>query len=303
MGQTSPDHVTEVVRPAAPVLREKNSSGRRPDPFAATWLLAPILILLSTLYLYPLARIVYLSVGGKEVTLSGYADFFTTAPYVRILVFTVVMSVVATLLTIMIAYPLAYALAVTRAGIRGILLTAILTTWLIPDLVRNFAWVVVIQPNGVLARAQEAIGLGSQPLIQRGTTAAVLLGIITVQLPLAVLPIYAVMRRVDFTLLSVAYSLGARPVQMLRHILIPLTMPGVTTSLILILLTTLGFYVTPLILGGGSRIFLAGLIGIHISLTLNWTLASAMSVVLVLVGLGILTVASRFVGWRWLVER
>ena len=263
--------------------------------------LAPIALFLALFYLYPTARMLYLAFGGSQPTLEYFRQFFVNDLYVDVLSFTLLMSLLVSVLSLVLAYPVAYALATASPRLRTILFVVVLVPWLVPELVRNFTWLVILQSNGMVAKLQQVVGLGSDPIIELGTVSAVTVGMVYVQLPLAILPMYAVMQRLDFSLMAVAASLGARPHRVIAQILIPLTMPGVATSAVLVFLTTLGFFITPLILGGGQHPFMANIIDIQVSRILNWELGSALSVVLVVAGLGGMGIASRVIGWRWLL--
>jgi ABC-type spermidine/putrescine transport system permease subunit I len=263
--------------------------------------LIPIALFLAMFYLYPTARMLYLSFGGSQPTLDHFRQFFVSDLYVDVLSFTLVTSLAVCVLCLLLAYPIAYALATTSPRVRAVLFVVVLVPWLLPELVRNFTWLVILQSNGVVAKLQEAVGFGADPVIELGTVTAVIVGMVYVQLPLAVLPMYAVMQRLDFSLMAVASSLGARPHRVITEILFPLTMPGVATSAVLVFLTTLGFFITPLILGGGQHPFMANIIDIQVSRILNWELGSALSVILVVAGLGGMALASRLIGWRWLL--
>jgi len=265
--------------------------------------LLPIVGLLGALYAYPLGWMVVLSFSGRGPVYASYLSFFETAAFVRVLLFTLLMSLLVTAICVLIGYPVAYLLATVSATLQYGLFVLILVPWLMPELVRNFAWLVILQDNGVLSSLQTIAGLGSRPIISAYSLQAVMVGMVTVQLPLTILPIYAVMRRIDLSLMATASTLGAPPLQVVRTILLPLSMPGVATAFILTFLTTLGFYVTPLMLGGGSHIFMANLIDIEVSRIVDWREGAAMSMILVLAGLGVLAFGNRFVGWRWLIER
>src|SRR5262249_13848295 len=124
---------------------------------------------------------------------------------------------------------------------------------------------------------------------------------VSVQLPLAILPMYAVLRRVDLSLMTVAGSLGGPPWQAIRLVLLPLTLPGIAAAAILTFLTTLGFYVTPLILGGDRDLFMANLIDIQVSKIVDWNLGSALPGDLTVAGLVVIAIGSRLIGWGWLI--
>ena len=135
-----------------------------------------------------------------------------------------------------------------------------------------------------------------------GTSGAVLIGLVYVELPLAVLPLYAVMRRLDLSLMNVAASLGANIWRRTVHVLLPMSVHGVMTAWTLVFLVTLGHFVTPMILGGDRDLFMANLIDVQVSRLVNWEFGSVLAVVLALSGLLVVAATGRFVRFDWLVD-
>lgn len=263
--------------------------------------LLPLFLLLGALYVFPITRAIYLSLGGDDPTLAHYTNFFSTGVYVHVLWNTVLTALLVTLACLVIGYPIAYFLASTSRMSRNIVFAVVLAPWLVSELVRNFSWLIILQSGGVLSQVQRAAGFSGDPVIEAGTFAAMFIGMIYVQLPLAILPIYAVIQRLDLSLLTVATSLGGRPHQVIRTVLIPLSLPGIMAAAVLTFLTSLGFYITPMLLGGPSDLFMANLIDVQISRLVNWEFGSALASVLVLSGLGVMALASKLIGWKWLL--
>lgn len=192
------------------------------------------------------------------------------------------MSILVTFLCIAVGYPVAYLIATSRKEHRSILIFLVMIPWLTNELIRNYIWLIILNPNGIINQVLMQLNIISQPLRLAGTSAAILVAMVYVQMPLSILPVYSVMQGVDMDLLRVAQSLGATQYTVIRNVLIPLTMPGVIASGILLFLTSVGFYVTPALLGADRDIFMANLISIHISRLVQWEYGSAMSIIFVL---------------------
>lgn len=267
------------------------------------WPLLPVLLIMLAFFAYPLFRTVFLSFAGGELSIQHYVEIFTTPVYLRVLVVTVMMSLVGTAISVTLGFPVAYVLATARPFARNAIFLLVLVPWLVTELVRNFAWVIILHPSGVLTQALEATGFTWLPSITTGSRAAVMVGTVYVQLPLAILPIYAVLARADLSLVDAARSLGANTWHTTRSVLIPLSAPGILAASAMVFLTTLAFYVAPMILGGPSDIFMANLIDVQVNRLVNWELGSALSVVLVLAGLVVIAIARHFIGLEWLTGR
>lgn len=265
--------------------------------------LGPVLLLLLLFYVYPLLRTLFLSFNGWDFSLANYQLFFETTVYVRVLGFTLVMSSVVALACIVIGYPVAYVVATIRPRYRYLLIWLVMVPWLTNELVRNYVWLVILSPNGLVNQVLIRIGVIEQSLRLSGTMWAVLIGMIYVQLPLSILPLYAVMRGIDMDLLRVASSLGAKPSAVVRSILIPMTLPGIVAAGLLTFLTSLGFYITPAILGGQRDLFIANLIDIEVSRLVHWEFGSALALLLVVSALAILGLASRFTSLEGMTGR
>ena len=262
----------------------------------------PLVMLFVILYLIPLGRTVYLSFGGGETTLDYYRQFFSTPVYVKVLRFTVTMSLLVAVISVIVGFGIAYVLATSGRIVRNVMFVAVLVPWLVTELVRNFSWLVILRGNGLLSQLQEVVGLGSDPIVTSGTSGAVLIGLVYVELPLAVLPLYAVMRRLDLSLMNVAASLGANIWRRTVHVLLPMSVHGVMTAWTLVFLVTLGHFVTPMILGGDRDLFMANLIDVQVSRLVNWEFGSVLAVVLALSGLLVVAATGRFVRFDWLVD-
>lgn len=264
--------------------------------------LVPVFVILGVFYIVPLGRAAHLSFSGPGWFFSEYWEFFSTPEYRKIFQTTLYLSLATTGACLVLGYPVAYVLATARNAPRNLLFVVILVPWLLAELVRAFAWVVILQPEGALSQLQQAIGLSPVPIIEKGTTSAMFVAMLYVELPLAVLPLYAIMSRIDLSLIGVAESLGATRVRAVWRVLLPLSVPGLFAAGILVFLTSLGFFIVPALVGGTSDIFMANLIEVQASKLVDWEASSAAAVSLTLAGVAAMAITARFVGWSWLIE-
>jgi len=157
----------------------------------------------------------------------------------------------------------------------------VIASFWISALIRAYAWVAILQPNGLINQALIGLGLIEQPLALVRNELGVIIGMVHYMLPYAVLPIYANMSGIDQRLMAAARALGASRLRSFFWVFLPLSLPGLAGAGILVLIFSLGFYITPAILGGGKVVMIAEYISIQISETLRWGLAATLATVLV----------------------
>jgi ABC-type spermidine/putrescine transport system permease subunit I len=272
--------------------------GLRVNPWAL--LALPALVFLVVVFVIPLVEMSLRSFNEPaNAGLSNYEKFFASAAYVRVLVNTFSISALATVICLVIGYPYAYLMTISSGRVAGLLLIAVLLPFWSSLLVRTFAWQVILRDTGVVNSFLLDLGLISEPLTLIRTTPAVIVGMSHILLPFMVLPIYAVMRRIDPEYGRAAANLGASPATAFRRVFVPLTMPGVLAGSLLVFVLALGFYITPALLGGLRDQMISQLIVDTVTRgTLDWGFGSAMAVLLMGITLAILFVASRFVRLR-----
>jgi putative spermidine/putrescine transport system permease protein len=215
------------------------------------------------------------------------------AIFVTLFLRTLWISVIVTLACIVLAYPVAATLAALpeRLGAVGLLL--VLVPFWTSLLVRTTAWFVLLQREGPLNAAALALGLVEHPLQLIGTRFALLVAMVHVLLPFAILPAYAVMKRLDPALLRAAASLGAPPWLRFLRVHLPLSLPGVASGGAMVFLLSVGFYITPALVGGPRDQMVASLIAFFMNQTVNWGMAAALSLMLLLMaGAAIIAVRS-----------
>lgn len=209
---------------------------------------------------------------------------------------TVWIGLIVTLLCLVLGYPLAAALVFAPRRLFGLLLFAVLLPFWTSLIVRTAAWMVLLAREGVINQAFLALGLVVEPVQILFTRTAVLIAMVHILLPFMVLPLYAVMRQIPRAQLRAAASLGAGPVAQLLRVWLPQTLPGVGAGALMVFIQAIGFYVTPALIGGGADQMLPYFIGFYATQTVNWGLAAALSILLLVGTLLILALFGRFLG-------
>ena len=259
-----------------------------------SWLVVPAVLFLAAFFLVPLVAMVIRSVTDPVgAGLSNYERFFAEEAYARVLLNTFWIAVLATAACLVIGYPFAYLMSIVPGRWTGLLLIAVLLPFWSSLLVRTFAWQVLLRDTGVINRFLLDLGLITEPLTLIRTTGGVIVGMSHILLPFMVLPIYAVMRRIDPEYGRAAANLGASPFAAFIRVFVPLSLPGVLAGCLLVFVLALGFYITPALLGGLRDQMISQLIVQQIQQRLDWGFGTAMSVLLVGITLVILFIASR----------
>jgi len=260
-------------------------------------LLAP-LVVLAGLYLYPLSRVLWLSVTVPTPGLGNFERLFTSSAIQNVLWTTVRICVLTTTLALFIGYAIAYA-ALHLRGWRGeLLLFFVLLSFWLSVLIRAFAWLTLLQSRGVINTWLMGAGIIDAPLPLIRNEFGVVLGMVHYMIPYAALPLYANMKGIDPRLVPAARGLGAGPIQAFLKVYLPMSLPGLISAGILTFIFSLGFYVTPALLGGGKTIMIAEYIAAQINDTLNWGLGSMLATALLLAIFALLAVMSVFVDLR-----
>lgn len=262
--------------------------------YGAMLLILPGLLFLAVLFVWPVGRLVATSFAGWEDPFAQYERILTSTVYLRVLARTFLLSAEVVGLCLLLGYPLAYVLSRVGPLARVVIILCVLIPFWTNLLVRSYGWIILLNPQGALNGLLELVGLGSSPVPLVYNSTGVLIGMTQIMLPYCVLPLAAVMSRIDPNLESAARSLGASPLAAFRRIYFPLTLPGVFAGCLLVFMISLGFFVVPAILGGPGDILLAQLIEFNINNTLNWPFAAALSTLLLVATLLIYLIGDRF---------
>lgn len=270
--------------------------GNRP----ALALITPLLILLGMFVLYPLVKLGIDSFSTGE-GLSNYAAVFESAAGRKALITTVIGSVIVAVLAVGIGGICSWYIRSTKSTFARIVLwLAVLTPFWMGTVTKNYAIVLLIAENGALNQLLDVVGLSGLDLLY--TPTAVLLGMVYTMVPYAAVSIYGALLTIDDSLLSAARSMGASRARIIRTIVLPLAMPGIVASTALVFAISLGFYVTPVLLGGAQTPFMATFIQDRILTFFDYGVASAASVVLLVIAIVILGLVVALVGRERLVR-
>lgn len=232
--------------------------------------------------------------SNGDLSLVNYEKMIAYKSYLRVFKTTFNVSFLTTFLCIAIGYPLAYFLSqIPRKYVGLFMLTVLLPFWT-SLLVRTYAWLVMLQRNGLINNFAIDLGIWDAPVKLAHNLNGTLIGMVHIMLPFLVLPLYAAMRRIDRHALQAAANLGATPVQAFWQIFVPLSLPGVVAGSLIVFVLCLGFYVTPAVLGGGKVILVSMQITAILEDQFNWGAASALGVVLLVSTFAVLLLASRF---------
>ena len=298
----------KMIKLAAQVdpITAKNGAGFRNDFKGASssrllFLLLPALMFLGVFFAYPLLEMVFRSFQNETgLSIEHYERFFTRSIYPRILWITIRIAFLTTLVTLIIGYAIAYVMANARPATARIMLFLVLLPFFTSMLVRTYAWMVILSPNGPVTAILGYFEIENVLLIYNLT--GVLIGMVYTMLPYMVLTIFSVMKGIDRRLINVALSLGATEWSAFWRVYFPLSLPGVAGGGLLVFILSSGFYIVPRLMGGDREQMLATLIAYQVDILLNWNFASAMAVILLLLTLICFAFYARLLGLKQLLS-
>ncbi len=255
-------------------------------------LIAPWLLLLVLGFVYPVAKLLAGSLFDPGFTLVHYQRIFEQPLYLKILWRTIQIAFAVTVAAFVLGYPIAYAMARLSGRWAIIVAACVLIPLWTSILVRSYAWIVLLQRNGLVNNLLTEIGVISEPLRLIYTEGAVIVAMTHVLLPFMILPVFSTVRSIPDELPKAALNLGAGRMTVFLKVILPLSLPGVFAGALITFILALGFYITPALVGGPSTLMMATLIGQQTTALLNWPFAGALSAVLLVVTL-VLAVAFR----------
>ncbi|MBM3546078.1 MAG: ABC transporter permease [Alphaproteobacteria bacterium] len=267
------------------MTRWRQVRGGRWSPLAAMLLLSPMALLLIAGFFYPLVNLLGRSLWTPEFSLVHYERLLGEPLYLLILMRTLWIAGVVSVFTLLLGYPVALVMARLGGWKAALVAACVLVPLWTSALVRSYAWVVLLQRNGIVNDTLRGLGLTEQPLRLIHTEGALLVAMTHVLLPFMVLPIYSVLRAISTDLPRAAANLGAGTWSIFRHVTLPLSLPGVFAGTLMVFILSLGFYITPALVGGPRTLMIATLIGQQMTELLNWSFASAIAAALLAVTL------------------
>jgi putative spermidine/putrescine transport system permease protein len=267
-----------------PAVRRTRAARLR-APTSLAWLALPGLLLVVVVFAYPAARLLLRSFTEPPGGLANYEAVFTDGVLLRILWRSVWVAAVVTAIALVCGYVYAFAAVTAGPRLRATLLTLVGASLFVSVIVRGYSWLAILDRRGAMNVALDAVGLDALQTVLVHNFAGVVIGMIQYGIPFMVLAVYDVMRRVDPNLSKAAATLGARPAWAFIRVFFPLTLPGVIAGSVIVFITTLGYYILPAILGGPQTTVVGQVIAEKIQTTLEWSTATALSGVLLLVSM------------------
>jgi len=255
----------------------------------------PLVLYLLFFYAYPVIAMLFRSVSEPTWSLTNYSHLLRTNVYVHVMWITVWISIVVTVCTLILGYPVAYLISSVTTTKSNLLIVLVLVPFWTSILVRTYAWMVLLGRQGIINELLQSMGIIDQPLRLLNTRFAVYVAMVHILLPFMILPLYSVMRGIDRSVLLAAEGLGARPRAVFTQVMLPLSLPGVAAGCLLVFILSLGFYITPALVGGPKDLMISVLIAQQVDL-FNWAFASALAAVLLVGALLIFVIFNRILG-------
>jgi putrescine transport system permease protein len=258
---------------------------------------------LALFFLLPLLIVVKISLAESVVGIPPYTPFFThdvtglklqatlasfallasDQLYLRAYLGSLANAALATVLCLLLGYPIAYAIALARGARRQLLLFLVMLPFWTSFLIRVYAWIAILEPNGLLNELLIRIGLIAAPLALLNNQFSVELGLAYSYLPFMILPLYGNLATLDESLLEAAADLGARPFRVFLGVIFPLTLPGIAAGSLLVLVPAIGEFVIPDLLGGPDTLMIGKVLWDEFFNNRDWPVASVVAVVLIAV--------------------
>jgi putrescine transport system permease protein len=220
--------------------------------------------------------------GLRELSFDNYLWLVDDALYFNAYVSSVVIAGVSTFLALLVGYPMAYAMARAPGSLRPILLMLVILPFWTSFLIRVYAWIGILKPEGLLNQFLMWTGLIDTPLQIMNTHTAIFIGIVYSYLPFMILPLYATLEKMDFSLIEAAQDLGCPPMSAFWKITFPLSLPGVVAGCLLVFIPAVGEFVIPDLLGGSSTLMIGKTLWNEFFANRDWPVASAVAVILLL---------------------
>lgn len=258
-------------------------------------LASPAVIVILALVVIPVGWLMGQSFYDDGFTLEHYRRIFSEEIYWRSFALTFRIALMVTVMTLLLGYPVAYAAAHAKRPWDVAILTFVILPFWTSVLVRAYAWLVLLQRTGVTNQLLQAAGLIDEPLALVHNELGTVIATVHILLPFMVLPLYSTMQKIPRDLMLAGASLGGGPLYNFLRIFLPLSLPGVVAGMTLVFVLTLGFYITPELLGGGRTIMISMVVSRNVELYNQWGAASAVGVVLLVCVLAIFMAVGRII--------
>jgi len=266
----------------------------------ALYFVLPAMAFMLAVFLYPIVNVVSQSLQTLDghFTWAGYVELQSSKLFRKVLGTTFEISLLATICTVFFAYPIAYHLAKAPPRRRAFLMVMVLLPFWTSILVKSFAFTVVLGSDGMINQAIKAVLGADQGVKLLFNRVGVMIGLAHFFIPFMVFPILTSLLAISPDLPKAAQLMGSGPARIFFKVTLPLSMPGVIAGSLLTFILALGFFITPRLLGGRHDIMMANLVDLYTRETLNWTLASSISVVLLVLSLVLIFILTRVPGGK-----
>lgn len=284
------------VSPATLATSPKAAVGQA-EPSGFSYVL-PALLLVLGFFVLPVAALLLRSVTEPTLGLHNYAQLFGSTTYLRIFLNTFLVSGLVTLISVVVGFPVAWMLAILPRRWSQIVFGILILSMWTNLLARTYAWMVLLQRTGVINKTLMSLGLISEPLPLVNNLIGVTIGMTYIMLPFVILPLTGIIRAIDPAILQAAALCGATRGQALRMVLLPLALPGILSGALMVFVMSLGYFVTPALLGGTANMMLAELIAQFVQSLVNWGMGAAAAFSLLVLTLGLYALQLRLFGSR-----
>jgi putative spermidine/putrescine transport system permease protein len=268
--------------------------GRRSG--SAFVLLLPALALILLFFVLPVAALLLRSILEPVPGLQNYAQLLGSSTYLRIFFNTFLVAGIVTIVSTIIGYPVAWALAIMPQGWSRLVFSILILSMWTNLLARTYAWMVLLQRTGVINKTLMALGVIDQPLTMVNNLFGVTVGMTYIMLPFVIMPLIGVIRSIDPAILRAAALCGANSLQCFTRVLLPLSLSGIAAGALMVFVMSLGYFVTPALLGGTANMMLAEMIAQFVQSLVNWGMGGAAAFILLVVTLALYGVQLRFFG-------
>ncbi|MCK5600970.1 ABC transporter permease [Candidatus Pacearchaeota archaeon] len=259
-------------------------------------LLLPVFLYLGYIFVYPLISMFSTSFFDPNFTLEHYIRIIQKPVYLKVIFLTFRLSLICTVTSLILGYPIAYLLNHVKPNVRNILLIFVVLPFWTSILVRMYAWMVILGRNGIINSTFLKLGLISTPLDLLYNTFSVTVGMIHFLLPFMIFPLYSVMTGIDKNTVRAAYILGANPFTAFLKVFLPLSLPGVGAGSLIVFILSIGFFITPALLGGRKDVVISMVIENQVNIQFNWPFAAALALVLLVLTLILFNFSNKFLG-------
>jgi ABC-type spermidine/putrescine transport system permease subunit I len=243
-------------------------------------LLGPPLAFLAVLFLIPLVQVVWGSLFTPDLTFRHYARIGTSPVYLRVFWLTLEIAALTTGACIVLGYPAALFLARQSARLRQALLLCVIVPFFLSTLIRNYIWMALLQRSGLINRLLLDWGIIGEPLPLMYNAFGVVVTMTNTLLPYTILPILTALLAIPRDLYDASESLGGGTLRTFARVTLPLSLPGVAAGGLIVFIVSLGFFITPALVGGPKQMMIANLIDFNVREVLNWPFAFALANVL-----------------------